>query len=90
MSRRGLAMAWVAAASALGLLLMAYDKRQAVQGRRRVAERTLLTVALIGGTPGVLAGMWLMRHKTRKPLFRLGLPVLLALQGWATGTWFGW
>lgn len=77
-------VAYLLACSLLGLCLMAWDKRQAVRAGRRIPERTLLLVALLGGTPGVLAGMALCRHKRRKFWFARALPVLLLLQaGWA-------
>ena len=43
-------------------------------------------VALLGGTPGALLGMWTFRHKTRHWYFRYGLPALLLVQ-LAMGTW---
>lgn len=55
------------------------DKRRAVRNKYRISEATLLGLALIGGSAGALAGMYLFHHKTRKPLFRL-IPVLLASQ----------
>lgn len=85
-----MAIAWVVTVSAAGLLLMAHDKRAARRGQWRVPERVLMSVGLLGGTPGLITAMWLLRHKTRKPAWALGLPLLLALQFWAIGAWFGW
>ena len=60
--------------------LMAYDKRCAKSGRRRVPEKTLfLAAACFGGLGGVL-GMTLCRHKTKHWYFRLFFPVLLIVQ----------
>ncbi len=75
-----LLIAWLALVNALGFLLMGADKRKAVRGAWRIPERTLFVTALLGGTPGVIAGMRAFRHKTRHWQFRYGLPVLLALQ----------
>jgi uncharacterized membrane protein YsdA (DUF1294 family) len=47
-------------------LLFAYDKRAAMQGRLRVPERVLLTVALLGGAIAALLAMVILRHKTIK------------------------
>ncbi len=77
-------------ASAIGLLMMAYDKDAAIRGRRRVPESLLLTVALLGGSPGVICAMWLFRHKIRKLLWVIGLPVLLLVQVWAARRYHIW
>ena len=48
--------------------------------KRRIPEKVLLTTAAIGGSPGAIAGMFLLHHKTRHWQFRYGLPAMLALQ----------
>ncbi len=64
--------------NASGLLLMLIDKRRAVKNLWRIPEKTLLLMALIGGSLGVLLGMRLFRHKTKKPVFSIGVPVIFA------------
>ena len=66
--------------NALGFALMLADKRKAQKNRWRIPEATLITVALLGGSVGTIAGMRLFRHKTKHPKFTLGLPVIFALQ----------
>ena len=44
--------------NALGLLLMRIDKEKARRHRWRISEATLFTVALLGGSAGVLLGMY--------------------------------
>ena len=66
--------------NALGLILMLADKRKAQKNRWRIPEKTLLSVALLGGSIGTIAGMRLFRHKTKHPTFSIGLPVILAVQ----------
>ncbi len=64
----------------LSFCLMAYDKRLAKTGRRRVPEKTLfLAAACFGGLGGVL-GMILCRHKTKHWYFRLFFPLFLIVQ----------
>ena len=46
---------------------MLMDKGKAVRKSWRIPEWFLLTVALIGGSLGSLLGMYLFRHKTKKP-----------------------
>ncbi len=65
--------------NALGFTLMLADKRRAIKNRWRIPEKTLLLIALFGGSFGVLLGMKLARHKTKKPVFSIGVPVILAV-----------
>ena len=55
------------------------DKWKAVHGTWRIRERTLLGLAMIGGAAGGLLGMYIFRHKTQKPYFSKGIPVILAV-----------
>lgn len=66
--------------NALGLALMLADKYKAKKNLWRVSEATLLGVAIIGGSVGILMGMHFARHKTKHPKFTLGIPIILAVQ----------
>ncbi|ARQ09985.1 hypothetical protein NXC12_CH01952 [Rhizobium etli] len=57
------------------------DKQAARQGGWRISERTLLTLALIGGSLGAVAAQQILRHKTRKEPFRSVLTAILILYG---------
>ena len=73
----------IAALAALNLLsfgLMAYDKRCARAGARRVPEKTLFLLPLLGGSVGAILGMNIFRHKTKHWYFRVFFPVLLVSQ----------
>jgi len=66
--------------NAAALILMRLDKLKAKKRQWRIPEAVLLGSALLGGSLGGTLGMLLFRHKTRHPLFSIGLPVLLLLQ----------
>ena len=71
------------AASLLNLLtfgLYGRDKAAARAGRPRIRERTLLLMALAGGSPGALIACRLFRHKTHKQPFRGRLLGIAAVQ----------
>lgn len=56
-----------------GVTFIAYglDKKRAGGPKRRVPERTLHILGLLGGWPGALAAQKRFRHKTQKASFRL-------------------
>lgn len=66
--------------NAAGFLFMLIDKRKAQKDLWRIPERTLLGIALFGGSLGTLLGMNLFRHKTKHVKFRIGVPLILSVQ----------
>ena len=66
--------------NAVGFVIMLTDKRCAQKKLWRIPEATLITIAILGGSAGSLLGMRLFHHKTKKPKFYLGIPVILILQ----------
>ena len=52
-------------------LMMGYDKKQAIKGRRRIPEANLFVIALLGGGLGGFLGMMAFHHKTQKVYFFL-------------------
>lgn len=64
----------------LAIVVTVYDKDAAVHGRWRVRERTLILVSVLGGALGMYITMLVIRHKTRKPLFMIGIPVFGILE----------
>lgn len=63
------------------------DKLKAKHDKWRIPESTLLTMAVLGGSIGALAGMKVWRHKTLHDKFRIGIPVIIALQIAAVVWW---
>lgn len=64
----------------LGVFCMAVDKKRAIEHRWRISEKTLFLIAMLGGSAGIWAGMYLVHHKTRHWYFVLGIPAILFLQ----------
>lgn len=63
-----------------GFTAMGLDKNRARRHRWRVRERTFFLIALLLGSAGCWAGMYVFRHKTRHWYFVLGMPAILAAQ----------
>lgn len=60
-------------------VLYGYDKYKAIRREWRVPEAMLLATAVVG-VFGALAGMYLCRHKTRKPKFFITVPVIAVVE----------
>ncbi|MET0369872.1 MAG: DUF1294 domain-containing protein [Sphingobium sp.] len=69
------------------ILRFGQDKARAVAGTRRIPEADLLTLALLGGSPGALMARHMFRHKTRKEPFSTILIVIATAQ---LGLGIGW
>lgn len=82
-----LVLCWCLAVSLIDFILMGLDKRWAKREHRRVPEKRFFLLALLGGAPGAILGMYAFRHKTRHWYFVWGLPAILALQ-LAAVIWF--
>lgn len=63
----------------LSLIIMVHDKKNAKNHKWRVSEATLITISLLGGSIGILMGMYIFRHKTNHLKFTLGIPLILLL-----------
>ena len=76
-----LLLIWLGTLSALAFPLYGWDKAMAKRRRRRIPEAALLGCAALGGSAGALLGMAAFHHKTRKPPFRYGVPLMLCAHG---------
>lgn len=65
-------------------LTFRFDKQVAIEEERRVPERTLHAMELLGGWPGSLVAQHHLRHKIRKLSYQLvfWFIVLLHVAGW--------
>lgn len=71
---------YIVSVSLLAMIMTVRDKIAARQHTRRIRERTLLTVSVLGGSAAMLLTMLVIRHKTRHAKFMFGIPLILMLQ----------
>lgn len=64
----------------IGFFIMLIDKYRAIMRKWRISENTLIGVSLLGGSVGMYAGMKVFGHKTLKPKFSIGIPMIFILQ----------
>lgn len=81
-----LVLCWLACWSAAAFAVCGWDKHCARRQRRRVPERTLHRISLLGGACGMFLGMRVFRHKTKHASFVWGVPAAavlhIALAAW--------
>lgn len=58
----------------------AVDKIAAIERKSRIRIVTLLALAFFGGSVGGLIAIYLLRHKTRKDYFTVGIPLIMIMQ----------
>ncbi len=62
------------------LIVMGLDKSLSASGSLRVPEKVLFALAVLGGGVGILLGMHVFRHKTRKVAFQCFLMLIFMAQ----------
>ncbi len=71
---------YIALISVISVIVTISDKSRAISHKWRVKERTLLILAALGGSVSMYLTMQIIRHKTQKLKFMLGIPVIIVLQ----------
>ena len=64
----------------ISFLIMFIDKKKAIKRKWRIKENTLFLLSYVGGSLGVLLGIYSFRHKTKHIKFTLGIPLILIVQ----------
>jgi len=72
--------AYLIVVNILALVYYTLDKVLAWGHRQRIPEKTLLALALVGGSPGGLAGMVLFQHKIRQMNFQRTFWLIVLIQ----------
>ena len=70
---------WFILISAVSIIMTVYDKWAAKRKKRRVPERTLLSLGIVGGAAAMYLTMKCIHHKTKKKKFMVGLPLEILL-----------
>ena len=71
---------YLAVINFIAFAVYAVDKVNAAKHRSRIKIVTLLGLAFVGGSIGSLLAMYLLRHKTRKDYFTVGVPLIMVMQ----------
>lgn len=66
--------------NAAGLVLMGFDKSLSRSSSMRVPEVIIYTLALLGAVPGIIVGVHVFKHKTKKASFQFTLLLVLVAQ----------
>ena len=75
-----ISLIYLAVISLVSVIVTAHDKSAARKKRRRVPEKTLIFLSLIGGSVAMYVTMQMVRHKTKHAKFMLGIPDIMVLQ----------
>jgi len=68
------------AISIITFFYFGWDKMRAELNKRRVSEKMLWILSLLGGSLSALLAMHFFRHKTKKFSFQAGMAIILMIQ----------
>ena len=66
--------------SIIAIVVTAVDKYKAVHHKWRISEAALLIISALGGGIAMYITMLIIRHKTRKLKFMLGIPLIIIIE----------
>ena len=79
--------AWLLVINVVSFAMFGIDKWKAKHRKYRIPEAWLMLSAELGGSVGAVCGMDFFRHKTLHKKFKLGLPLILAVQVLLAAGW---
>ena len=77
---------WMLVMSVFAVIAFAIDKNSAIHHRRRIPEKRLHLLELLGGWPGAIIAACMFRHKIRKASYVMTMCVVVAV--WTVSAWF--
>lgn len=63
----------------LSVVICILDKRRAIKHGQRVSEKNLFLLSVLGGSFLMYITMLIIRHKTQKAKFMIGLPLIIVV-----------
>lgn len=79
--------AWLLVINVVSFAMFGIDKWKAKHRKYRIPEAWLMLSAVLGGSVGAVCGMDFFRHKILHKKFKLGLPLILAVQVLLAAGW---
>ncbi len=73
-------LGYLAVMTVVTFAVCGWDKSAAKKQRRRVPEKVLFLLSLLGGSVGMYLGMQTFRHKTQHWYFQYGIPAIILAQ----------
>lgn len=82
-------LAYFVIINVIAFIMYGVDKQKARKHQFRIPEKTLIGIAVLGGSLGAWFGMQVFRHKTKHPKFVVGVPTIIIIQVIALGAiWY--
>ncbi len=80
--------AWLITVNVVAAMFFGYDKLLALNNRKRIPEKVLFGLVLVGGSLGGLVSMTIFRHKVKKTSFQRVFWMIVVVQVVIVGIWY--
>ena len=74
-----LLLVYIIGINIISFALMGWDKYCSIKRYWRISENNLLGLSFLGGSLGILLGMILFHHKTKKKKFQILIPISIII-----------
>lgn len=71
---------WLICSNIIGFVMAGLDKKWAIRGQWRLAEKWFFRLTTLGGGYGIFLGCLLFHHKIRNRAFMIGIPVVFLVE----------